>query len=323
MSRPMMIVLVGLSAYAVLNLLFSAALALAWRARLVDNPALTSAARAQRFAFLRALPAVAAAIVTLIIVVPAFAIFEPPHEGEQVGPVLPMLAVMAIGQFAASLGLAVAGAVRTRVVARAWLRAGTPLDLHPPAGVAAYAVDSPAPMVALVGVFSPKLIAARAVIDVCSPEELTAIVSHERGHLQARDNMKRWLMTCAPDALRWTPIHHEISAAWHDAAEDAADDVATGGDDGARLNLAALLVKIARLAPETPWPAATVSPFVQDDGLARRVRRLLDPAAATTDTAAIWPLAALFFAALVSTVGFPGVFEGVFAAVETLVAFGR
>ena len=318
----MLILLVGLGAYAALNLLCSLALAVAWRAGLLDNLAQSSSSRARRLAWLRAFPSLAAAIVTLVIVVPAFVMFEPYRDAEPVGPVLPVLAIVAIGQFAASWWLALASAIRTRIVARAWLRAGTPLDVQPPAGVPAYAIDSLAPIVALVGVFSPKLIAARAVIDACTREELTAIVSHERGHLHARDNLKRWLMACAPDALRWTPIHRELCAAWHDAAEDAADDVATGFDESARANLATLLVKIARLAPETAWPVATVSPFVEQDGLARRVRRLLAPAESRR-AASLWPLPAIFCTALVTAIALPGVLDGVFDVVETLIAFGR
>jgi beta-lactamase regulating signal transducer with metallopeptidase domain len=225
--------------------------------------------------------------------------------------------------FAAGLWIAVVTAIRTRLVAREWLRDGTPLDVQPPAGVPAYAIDSPAPIVALVGVFAPTLIAARAVIDACTHEELTAIVSHERGHLHSRDNMKRWLLASAPDFLRWTPIHHEICAAWHDAAEDAADDVATGRDEVARASLATLLVKIARLAPETSWPAATVSSFVQRDGLARRVRRLLDPASEPARPASLWPYAALAGTALLAISASRDALNSVFTAVEMLVAFGR
>jgi hypothetical protein len=323
MSRPMLIVLVGLGAYGALNLVFSLVAALAFRTGMLQRHALSSEARAQRFAWLRAIPALASAIVTLGVIVPAYAWFEPYHDGEQVGPIMPVLAAVAIGQLACSLCLALVSAVRTRLVAQAWLRAGTPLDVHPPAGVPAYAIDSLAPIVALVGVFSPKLIAARAVIDACTYEELTAMVAHERGHLHARDNMKRWLMACAPDALRWTPVHHAICQAWHDAAEDAADDAATGGDEGARVNLATLLLKIARLAPEAEWPAATVSPFVRHDGLARRVRRLLDPERATGHGRPAWPLAVLFAAALMAAIAVPGSLSTVFDILEGLVAFGR
>ncbi len=323
MSRPMLIAVVGLSAYSTLNPLFSLAVGLAWRAGVLDDASLTSAARARRLAWIRAIPTLASALLTLIVVVPAFAWFEPHHGTEQVGPILPMLAALAVAQWTAALWLAIVSAVRTRMIAQAWLRAGTPLDVQPHAGVPAYTIDSLAPIVALIGVFSPRLIAARAVIDACTREELTAIVSHERGHLHARDNMKRWLMACAPDWLRWTPLHQEVCAAWHDAAEDAADDVATGGDDRARVQLATLLVKIARLAPETVWPAATVSPFVQPDGLARRVRRLLAPEAAAADARSRVPLIALGSAALTTGLASPGAMNAIFDVVETLVAFGR
>ena len=51
---------------------------------------------------------------------------------------------------------------------------------------------------------------ARGDRRVQSQRNLPTIVAHERGHLHARDNLKRWLMTCAPDVLRWTPLHREI-----------------------------------------------------------------------------------------------------------------
>ena len=137
-------------------------------------------------------------------------------------------------------------------------------------------------MVALVGVFSPRLVAARTVIDACSAEELAAIVAHERGHLHARDNFKRWLLTCAPDVMRWTRAHASIVAAWRDAAEYAADDAATCGEEEARVDLAALLLKIARLAPPRFATPAAVSPFADKEGLDRRVRRLLTPTPGAT-----------------------------------------
>ncbi len=121
-----------------------------------------------RLVWLRAMPAAAALTVTLVIVVPAFAIFEPEHASEEVGPALAMLALIGATQLGIALILAAVSLVRTASVTRAWLRSGTPLDVNPPAGVPAYAIDSPAPIVALVGVFAPKLIAARAVIDVCT-----------------------------------------------------------------------------------------------------------------------------------------------------------
>jgi beta-lactamase regulating signal transducer with metallopeptidase domain len=175
-------------------------------------------------------------------------------------------------------------------------------------------------------VFSPKLLAARTVIDACTRDELAGIVAHERGHLHAMDNLKRWLMACAPDILRWTPMHHAMLAAWCDAAEDAADDAATAGEEAARLNLAALLVKVARLTPHTPWTAVTVSPFVNADGLDRRVRRLLQsrPRPASSPWAGVLPIAAAgLVVSVVAALNSPAALEGIYELVEALIAFAR
>ena len=324
MSRGALIVVVGLAAYAALNVALSIAVGAAWFARFGRGSRLSPAARARTLVAWRALPCAGASLLTLAIVVPAFAIFEPYNTHERPGPLVMALAAAGVAQLAAAMFVATATITRTRNLARAWLRAGTPIDVHPPAGVPVYAIDSLAPIVALVGVFSPKLVAARSVIAACTVEELRSIVAHERGHLQARDNLKRWLMACAPDALRWSAVHRDIEAAWHDAAEDAADDVAAGADARARVTLAALLVKIASLTPQPEWPAAAISPFVEKDGLPRRVQRLVGAAtpAATRAHALPWlaGAAGLAVALLASS---PAALEDVFNVVEALVAFGR
>ena len=187
-------------------------------------------------------------------------------------------------------------------------------------------VDSPEPFVALVGVFRPRLIASANVIDSCNEAEVDTIVAHERGHLQARDNLRRWLMATVPDMLRWTSIDREIVDAWHHAAEDAADDAATGSDPEARASLAALLLKVVRLAPRSEWPAAIVSPFVENDqGLERRVRRLLKDEREEPAPLALKPLAAMGFI-VVASIGIlasPAALEVIFDVFEGIVAFGR
>jgi Zn-dependent protease with chaperone function len=325
-TRPLLIAAVTLASYAMLNAALSIVAAGLWRTGRIAPDTLPPAARARQLVWLRALPVTAAAFVTLVIVTPAFAIFEPGHAAESVGPVLLALAAAAVVQFAVAVVQAIRLALATWSLERSWLRSARALEVDPPAGVPAFVVESAAPIVALVGVFSPKLIAARSVIDACSVNELTAIVAHERGHLHARDNLKRWLMASLPDALRWTSSHHEITAAWHHAAEDAADDTATADDDGARLDLAALLLKIARLTPAAEWPAATVSPFVEVDGLDRRVRRLLD--AGASSAASSWAMvpaaaSAVLAAAALAVTTSPAALKTVFDLAEALVRLAR
>ncbi|MEO8677615.1 MAG: M56 family metallopeptidase [Vicinamibacterales bacterium] len=281
MMGPTMLVLsVALASYAVVSTLMSAAAAAVWRAGLIDRDHPAPATRAWRLTSLRALPSVGAALVTVIVVVPGYLAFEPRQESEAVGPVLLALAVMGAWLLATGVLIASRAVLATWRLERAWLSTAAPIAFNPPAGVPAFVVETLAPVVALVGVFSPKLVAAQSVIDACSEQELARIVAHERGHLRSRDNLRRWLIAAAPDVLRWTADHDDIAAAWSGAAEDAADDAATSGERMARAELAALLVKIAGLAPTASWTAATVSPFVEADGLDRRVRRLLEDDAA-------------------------------------------
>ena len=210
MSRTALIVLVSLAGYGVLAFALSAITAVVWRTRAVAPANLPPAVRARRLLQLRTFPVVTAAALTLFVIIPAFAIFEPASAGEEIGPVLELLSLMVLFQIGASIVVAVQSAMLTRRVEREWLRGSESIDASQTAGLRAFAIASASPMVALVGVFAPKLIAARSVVDACTPEEIACIVAHERGHFDARDNMKRWLMASLPDPLRWTAIHREI-----------------------------------------------------------------------------------------------------------------
>ena len=326
MSRPVLIVTVALAAYTMLSVAASIVVALAWRSGFARRQCSSPVVRARRLLWLRATPSLAPALLTLGVVTPAFAIFEPDRPSEFAGPAVMALALAASIQLAVSLGIVLAAALRTRAATRAWLKGSVQLNVEPPAGVPAYVIDAVAPIVALVGAFRPKLVAARSVIEACTAAELAAIVAHERGHLCSRDNLKRLLMASAPDALRWAPVHQEIAVAWNDAAEDAADDAATPGGAASRVDLAALLIKVARLTPRPVWPAATVSPFVEPSGLDRRVRRLLaGPGAVTSGRFPALPaITMLAGCALVTALATrPGTLERIYGVVEALVAFGR
>ena len=324
MSRPMLILTVALAAYALLNAAASIVVALAWRSRIARHPHASPVIRARRLLWLRASSSLWPALLTLALVTPAFAIFEPDRPSEVAGPVIIGLALVASIQIAISLAIALAASLRTHAAARTWLHGSVELNLDPPAGVPAYVIDA-APIVALVGAFRPKLVAARSVIEACTAAELAAIVAHERGHLYSRDNLKRLLLACAPDALRWTAAHQQIAAAWNDAAEDAADDAATPGDAASRVDLAALLIKIARLTPQRVWPAATISPFVEPQELDRRVRRLLEGEAACSNRGERRVTSILLIAVTLAVAGLaqPESLKRTYDLVEALVGLGR
>jgi Zn-dependent protease with chaperone function len=239
------------------------------------------------------------------------------------GPVLMVLAITTLFQLGTAVVRGTRSLAATARIERDWLRTSSPLPVD--AVMPAFVIESYSPILALVGVFSPKLVAAKTIVDACSAEELARVVGHERGHLVARDNFKRWLMASLPDTLRWMPIHSEIVEAWHHASEDAADDATTGGDPVARAELAALLLKVVRLAPQPLWQSAIVSPFVERDGLERRVRRLVQPDLEPPAPLAIVPMLAVAAIAIgaLAVVSSPVALELIFEAFERLVAIGR
>lgn len=326
MNPEMRVALVILASYAGISTLVAAATAAVWRAGLIERDNPTPTIRAWRLTLLRALPFATGALVTAVLVTPGYLAFEPDHESEEVGPVLMALAMLGGFLLGAGLLIALRAVIATWRLERRWLRSASAIEFTPPAGIPAYVIEMLTPVVALIGVFSPKLVASRSVLEVCSTCELAQIVAHERGHLRSRDNLKRWLMAAAPDLLRWTRFHDEIEVAWYNAAEDAADDAATSGDVLARTDLAALLVKIAGLGLTAPWPAATVSPFVETDGLDRRVRRLLEDEA--TPAPSIWPAVARVAGVCATALMVAGLFsptalQSAHLIVETIIGLGR
>ena len=322
MTRAAIIVMVCLAAYALIDLAVSAFVGIVWRTRAVAPADLPPAIRARRIMLLRITPFVAALAIALFIVAPAFTLFEPGHEHENLGPLLALLAAGAFAHLAASAIWATFSIYLTNRIEGDWLESSTPLETS--YGLRAFMITTSSPIVALVGVFRPTLIASRNVIEACSAEEIAAIVAHERGHFASQDNLKRWLMASLPDSLRWTPMHYEMLDAWHHAAEDAADDAAAGGDEVARADLAALLLKVVRLTPQPRWSGAIVSPFVERGGLERRVRRLIRPDLEPPARFALVPTIAvtLVIGASLAILSSPSSLEAIFEAFEHLVGFG-
>lgn len=260
---------------------------LLWRglAKRVDQwPA---AARARLLFTLRLFPAVLALLVVLLILAPAYTTHEPRHSVEPVSLKLAALAILS------ATGLLLAGWrgaatwMATRRLLRDWLKQAEPLagSIH---GVRAYRLAHPFPVLALVGVWKPRLFIADTLLETLSPAELKAALAHEAGHLAARDNGKRALLRACRDVLTLVPCGRALDRAWHDAAEEAADEFAARKGQVSALDLASALVKIARLAKPDARPQMLVSvSFLGSEAgiLARRVTRLTQLAEPGVDNA--------------------------------------
>ena len=314
MSFDARFVVVALAAFAVANLGSSALVPALWRRRATGPRPLS----ALDLRHLRLLPAVVA-LLSLALAALSFVCFEP-REPETIGRVMMGLAGL-------SALLLAGAAVRIGRLVRTSRRAAA-LGMIDPAPIRldgwshpAFAVSVPFPIVAVIGVWRPRLLVARAVLAACSADEIRAIVAHERGHADRRDNLFRLLLAVTPDVLSWMPFASRFAAAWHDAAEDDADDGAAALGDRGRLLLAEALIRVARLRPAglTSPAILPASALYRGESIERRVRRLVAPPAAPPAQDGPWQrLAARAALVITCVLALKAVYEVLEAAVTFL-----
>ncbi len=314
MAFALRVLIVALSSFALGSLLGSACVPWLWRQVEGGLPG----TRAGTLLKIRALP-FAFGTASLVLAVMSFLLFEPRRSDERMGIVLFSLAVVGLTFLMAAVWRLARLLILTARLERGWMRDAEPVRLEG-LDVPAFAVSSSFPIVALIGLVRPRMIVARSVLASCSRAELRAIVAHERGHLLRRDNVARAVLALSPDLLAWLPIATTLADAWHDAAEEAADDHASElGADG-RLTLAEALIHVARLVPS--GAAAVVVPasaLYRGENLDRRIRRLLGPQATATPPASLWTRTALTTTIVaVSALALHGIHELLEAAVTFL-----
>jgi hypothetical protein len=273
-------------------LIVSLVTSLVWRlsaARLAGAP---PRARAQTLAALRLAPTGVAAATAASVGI-AFLRFEPPDARETLGVVLPTLAFVTIGVWTVRLAIAVRAWLKTTQTVRTF-EASNLGTLHPwnPGTLEPWnlgtlepwnlgtlegrVVDTPFPLVAVVGIWRPRLLIARQVIETCDDAEIDVVMAHEAAHVAAGDNLMRFLFACAPFA--GARVAGEIEQAWTHAAEERADDFARR-DSRSSLALASALTKVARLAAEQQTALLQASAILSGSDIEERVRRLLESGA--------------------------------------------
>jgi len=276
------IAVIGLAAFASTGLLAACLVPFATR-HIVTGAAVT---RARRLAALRLLPSVAALAAGTLVTL-SFVFFEPRQNGEEIGTVFPVFATLGAALLATALWRGAGVARATRTLLREWTVRPEPITLEG-ISIPVVAVDADFPIVAVAGVVRPRLIIARSVLASCSQEELRAVLAHEQGHIDRRDNLRRLLIASAPDVISWLPASGRMFAAWREATEEAADDAASQGGAEGRLRLAAALIKVAKLAPGPAPAAIPTSALYCGERLEGRIRRLLEPFGGQHEPAATW-----------------------------------
>jgi beta-lactamase regulating signal transducer with metallopeptidase domain len=277
------VIVVALSSFAMGSLAGSVCVPWLWQRVTAGTPQ----SRAKMLLRVRALPLVLATG-SMVLAVLSFLVFEPRRSDERMGVVLLTLAVLGIIFVGAAVLRLAHLLTATRHLERAWMEDAEAIELED-LDIPTYAVTSSFPIVAVVGLTRPRMVVARSVLEACTPDELRAIFAHERGHLMRRDNLARAIVTFSPDVLAWLPIADRVALAWHDAAEEAADDFAGALGEHGRLSLAEALIRVARLAPPgSSGLAMPASALYRGENLEGRIRRLLEPQAAAPPPPSLW-----------------------------------
>lgn len=228
---------------------------------------------------LRLFPAGIGLLAVCVLCLPSYLLLEPHASAEKVGLACSLAALLGAAVWAGAMFRVLRAAGASWRCARDWQRIGKPFRL-PDEVADILVVDDEAPLLALAGVFRPRLVASRAVLERLSPDQLNAALRHESAHHASRDNFKRLLLLLAPDALPFIRGFASLERAWSRFTEWAADDRAVEGDAGRSLSLAEALVRVSRMG-SSPRPSPFLSTLVPDDGdLSARVDRLLQPARA-------------------------------------------
>jgi len=287
--------------------------------------------RAEILFVMRIGPPVLAIIAIVAFMIPSYVAYEPHATDESVSWKLGTLAALSAVGVSLAIWRGLRSWLATRSLLRDWLAASTRIELDA-TNVPTYILDHSFPIIAVVGAFRPRLFIANHVFESLSEEELAAAITHEYGHLAARDNFKRSVMRVSRAALLLIPCGRSLDRAWSDASESAADEYAAQKSSLVALNLASALVRIARMIPkgqQQNMPAA-VSAFLNEDtpGVKVRVRRLVELAATDphllVSNASIVRFTPWFVLALTVAVGIaiesrPQVLAGVHHLVEQVV----
>lgn len=233
-------------------------------------------ARAQIIFGLRVLPVAAALVFVLAFLIPSYLLHEPGVSGEVVSRKLALIAIIS------SLGVIIAlyrvfeTWLVTRRLARNWL--SDAVEIKPDnMRVPVHKIRHQFPVIAVIGIFRPKMFVAEQVLESLDQNEFAAAVAHEYGHLKAHDNFKRTLLRVCRDLLI-LPFGKGLDRAWAENAESVADEFAAKTGQSTALDLASALVKIARIVPDHANPAMPAGAFLieeQNVDVTSRVRHLV------------------------------------------------
>jgi hypothetical protein len=205
---------------------------------------------------IRTLPILSAFLVTFGFALPAFLKFEPRSTSELMGSQLFGLA--ALGAFVLSV-IAIRGtrmAKATMVAQRHWRIHSKKLHIEG-VNIPLYCVEDEPALLAVSGVFQPKIFVGRQIVETLSASELSAALTHETAHVRSFDNLKQLLLRITRPP-RWLNIFRMADVQWTSASEIAADEAALASGASV-LDLSSALVKVGRLNHDRAVPDMVIA----------------------------------------------------------------
>lgn len=260
----------------VLNILISLAASIIWR--IFDKPTqeLSAQKRTQFIFAIRIFPLFLTIIFIFAFLIPAYLLFEPDSQDETVTLKLAIPALLSIVGISVAFYRVFGTWWQTRRLIKNWLNCSEPISIENVKSPV-YRLRHSFPVIAVVGVFRPKLFIAEQIFSALDDAELFAAIEHESGHLVTHDNFKRVLLRVCRDLLVF-PMGKKLERAWAENSESAADEYAAQIHPETALNLASALVKIAKIVPPNTSPAMPSGSFLvesRDTDITWRVHRLL------------------------------------------------
>jgi beta-lactamase regulating signal transducer with metallopeptidase domain len=250
----------------------TAALASPAAVRMAESMRARSAARF--LLAVRLLPSALGIAVVLALCVPSYLWLEPQASSERIGWACLALAFWGAAGWFVSLARVTRALAFSVRFSRAWQKTECDTLLRG-ASLKAVIVRKDVPLLALAGVFCPRLLVSQAVLRSLSAEELDLALQHENAHRVSRDNLKRLFLLLSPAPI---PLLHSFSSmerCWARFSEWAADDEAVRGDSHRALSLAAALLRVARMGAGQRLSFLHTSLCADDHDLSARVERLL------------------------------------------------
>lgn len=223
---------------------------------------------------LRLSPVAVAAFIVSALCVPSYLWLEPDANAERVGIACCLAALLGLALWTTSFARVLRAIfISLRYRRRCERESDGTLISNQQAPV--LVVDTEGAVLALAGVFRPRVVVSRGVLQALLPHQLDAALEHERAHQFSHDNLKRFFLLLAPGIFPLSRGFAAMDRSWARFTEWAADDRAAAGDSQRSLSLAEALVRVARMGA-SPRTSLFVSCLIEDGrDLLIRVDRLL------------------------------------------------